>query len=166
MKLMSWFFILLLVFAACFSGCAKQVPKPKEVTAATPAAQPGKEVEKVEPGDIEEVEPDTLAEPVQSVADTSGGRTGSGSPAWGESRQTGFSVQVFASSTPNGAVTFASEARGRFSQPVFIVFEEGLYKVRIGGCLSRQEADELKAKARDMGYADSWVVAPGVEPKK
>ncbi|MDI6808909.1 MAG: SPOR domain-containing protein [Candidatus Eisenbacteria bacterium] len=162
MKLMSWFFILMLVFAVCLSGCAKQVPKPKEITAATPS----KEVEKAELGDIEEAELDTLAEPVQGVKDTSVVKTGTGSPAWSQSRQTGFSVQVFASSTSDGAVTFASEARGRFSQPVFIVFEEGLYKVRVGGCLSRQEADELKARARDMGYADSWVVAPGVEPQK
>lgn len=73
------------------------------------------------------------------------------------SQTPGYRVQIFASSDRTKAESAAAEARQRFSEPVYIEFETPLYKVRVGDCATRHEADLLKEKAGTQGYDGAWV---------
>jgi hypothetical protein len=66
-------------------------------------------------------------------------------------------VQIFASSQQERAEEIAAEARTRFREPVYVVYDAPFYKVRVGDCITRQEADVLKEKASAQGYEAPWV---------
>jgi hypothetical protein len=69
----------------------------------------------------------------------------------------GYRVQIFASSERARAESAAAEARRKFTEPVYVEFEAPLYKVRVGDCVTRHEADTLKEKAGVQGYEGAWV---------
>lgn len=70
----------------------------------------------------------------------------------------GLRVQIFASSTEKGASKVANDARAAFSEGVYVEHEAPYYKVRIGDCLSKDEAGGLRAKAVRLGYRGAFVV--------
>ncbi|HWN80855.1 MAG TPA: SPOR domain-containing protein [Candidatus Udaeobacter sp.] len=69
----------------------------------------------------------------------------------------GYRIQIFASSERQRAESAAVDARQRFTEPVYVEFEAPLYKVRLGDCATRHEADTLKDKAGAQGYDGAWV---------
>jgi len=78
-------------------------------------------------------------------------------PSTSAAQTPGYRVQIFASSDRNRAESAAAEARQRFAEPVYIEFEAPLYKVRVGDCATRHEADTLKERAGAQGYDGAWV---------
>jgi cell division septation protein DedD len=72
-------------------------------------------------------------------------------------------VQIFASSEQARAREVAAAARSRFGEPVYIEYESPLYKVRVGDCITRTEADALKDRAITQGYDGPWVVESSVQ---
>ena len=40
---------------------------------------------------------------------------------------------------------------------MYVEFEAPLYKVRIGDCATRHEAEMLRDKASTLGYDGSWI---------
>jgi hypothetical protein len=46
---------------------------------------------------------------------------------------------------------------------MYIEFEAPLYKVRVGDCATRHEADTLKEKAGTQGYDGAWVAETPVQ---
>ncbi len=73
--------------------------------------------------------------------------------------QSGWRVQVFASSTRENARRVAEEARWKFVEhQVFIIEQDGLHKVQVGNGLSRIQADQLKNNARMNGYPGAFAV--------
>jgi len=70
----------------------------------------------------------------------------------------GFRVQIFASNTNEGANKIASEARFKFTESVYVEYENPYYKVRIGDLKNRADAETLREKARNVGYSDAWIV--------
>jgi cell division septation protein DedD len=74
-------------------------------------------------------------------------------PAWG------WRVQIFVSSTVENARKVAEEARWKFGdQQIFIVAADPFYKVQAGANLSRQDAELLKVRARQLGYQQAYPV--------
>ncbi|MCX7994494.1 MAG: SPOR domain-containing protein [candidate division WOR-3 bacterium] len=76
----------------------------------------------------------------------------------------GFRVQIFASSTQKGASKVADDARGIFGGKVYIEHAPPYYKVRVGDCLTREEAEALKNLAISKGYRSAFIVETMVNP--
>ena len=70
----------------------------------------------------------------------------------------GFRVQIFASSTEKGAQKVAQDAKSAFTEAVYVDYEVPYYKVRIGDCLTRGEARELRKRAIQLGYRGAFIV--------
>lgn len=77
----------------------------------------------------------------------------------------GFRVQIGAFKNQEGAEAVANEARARFTEKVYVEYIYPLYKVRVGNCTSRSEAEVLKQKAISLGYADAFVTPAQIESK-
>ncbi len=83
----------------------------------------------------------------------------------------GFRVQIYASGTRDGAdskrrevvqwwatnKTGAPTVMGRGDLPIYVPQQQGLYKVRIGNYLTRQEADQAAAFLRRK-FPDTFIV--------
>lgn len=73
----------------------------------------------------------------------------------------GFRVQLFATQDIEKATLEKKEAEFSFAEdriPVYIEFDSPMYKVRIGNCTTRDEAEQLRELARRKGYSTSWIV--------
>lgn len=80
-----------------------------------------------------------------------------GIPA-GVPTEQGFRVQVFASQSEYVAQNARSAAQERLGVPAYVDFVDGLYKVRVGDCKTRKEAEALLEHCRSKYYKDAWVV--------
>ena len=73
----------------------------------------------------------------------------------------GFRVQLFASKDIEKATLEQKEAEYMFlddSVAVYVKFESPMYKVRVGDCRSRDDAEKLQGIARRKGYPSAWIV--------
>ncbi len=70
----------------------------------------------------------------------------------------GFRVQLLATTDENQARDAKKKAIFKFQSGVYLVFEAPHYKLRIGDCASRREAEELKKEASRNGFQDAWIV--------
>jgi hypothetical protein len=73
----------------------------------------------------------------------------------------GFRVQILATSNIETASLTEQEATDRFDkleQNTYLLFEAPLYKVRIGDCLKRNEAEDLRELALSFGYTGAFIV--------
>jgi len=71
----------------------------------------------------------------------------------------GYRIQLVASSTEAAAQRVAGEAEAALGAPAYISYEGGYWKVRIGNCATRMEAESLRSQARSSGYGDAWISA-------
>jgi hypothetical protein len=79
-------------------------------------------------------------------------------PSDRSSRREVFSVQLFASASRALAERRGSQLEARFSAPVRVEKEEGLFKVRLGLFATRAEAERSRRRALDLGLRDAFVV--------
>ncbi len=73
----------------------------------------------------------------------------------------GFRVQIFATQNIENATLQKKEAEFVFlgdSVAVYIDFDSPMYKIRVGDCLNRAEAENLREIARKHGYPTSFIV--------
>jgi hypothetical protein len=73
----------------------------------------------------------------------------------------GFRVQIFATQNIETATLQKKEAEfvfGGDSVAVYIEFDSPMYKIRVGDCLNRADAENLRETARRHGYPTSFVV--------
>ena len=71
----------------------------------------------------------------------------------------GYRVQIFAGSSEDNARELALEAESALGVPVYVNHVDGYWKVRVGDCRTRAEAETLRNRARNAGYADCWIAA-------
>ena len=71
----------------------------------------------------------------------------------------GYRVQVFATGGRENAENFEMKIEMQLGVPAYIEYVDGIYKVRVGDCRSRQQAESLRQRCRSAGYADAWIVA-------
>jgi hypothetical protein len=74
----------------------------------------------------------------------------------------GFRVQLFAGVSEDNARKLAREAESALGVPVYVSYMDGYWKVRAGDCRTRAEAETLRNRARNAGYADCWIAADTV----
>ena len=79
---------------------------------------------------------------------------------------TGYRVQILATKNIETASLFEQEASERFKnfdQKTYLIFEAPLYKIRVGDCKERQQAEELRDKAMQYGYRESFIVKTKIQ---
>lgn len=76
----------------------------------------------------------------------------------------GYRVQIISTPFEETAREVRNEALLKFEEPVYMIFDAPYYKVRIGDCLSRFEAEDLQQKAIEKGFGQAWVVRTLVTP--
>lgn len=106
-----------------------------------------------EPVNVETVEPETPP----PDASPSGGPSKSLDSA--AKMMDGYRVQVFASASEAVAQSARQAAEVRLGVAAYVEFIDRMYKVRVGDCPTRDEADVLLQKCRDAGYGDAWVAS-------
>ncbi len=75
----------------------------------------------------------------------------------------GYRVQVFASTSRGNAERVFAEARGLLGEKAYLEVALPLYKVRVGNCVTQQEALPLKERAIEKGYKSAFVVETDIE---
>jgi hypothetical protein len=81
-------------------------------------------------------------------------KTGSGKVT----EEQGFRVQLFASGEEKEARSYEERALLLFNENVYLTFEIPTYKVRLGDCRTRSEANILRQEAENKGFTGAWVV--------
>lgn len=109
---------------------------------------------------VEDAKADTLDEEVMAepVAESP---LAEESVAVSPSTPSGWSVQLLASSSLPVARERAAGLTRYFPEPPRVEPVGGLFKVRVGHCATRGEAERLRRKALKLGLRDAFVVAPG-----
>lgn len=81
----------------------------------------------------------------------------------GESGQTrGWRVQVFTTENEVAAQEYKNKVEIKLDMDAYIVVMYPYYKVRVGNCLTREEAEELENKVRAKGF-ETFIVRDTVE---
>ena len=108
----------------------------------------------------EPIEVETV-EPVIEAPTPSGGSPGVGAapgPAQTPAKtMDGYRVQLFASGSETAAESARQTAEVRLGVATYVELIDGIYKVRVGDCPTREEAEVLLKKCREAGYGDAWV---------
>ncbi len=86
-------------------------------------------------------------------------------PAGAPAQVFGFRIQIFASSTNNGASRVADDARAVFgNQSVYVDHIVPYYKVRVGDCVTREDAEALRKQALNFGFTGAFIVETMITP--
>jgi hypothetical protein len=79
----------------------------------------------------------------------------------------GYRVQICAVSEEDRAKQIQRDALLKFiDQEVYLIYDTPYYKVRVGNCLTRYEADKLQQLAVEKGFDDAWVVRTNIVLKR
>jgi hypothetical protein len=166
-------FFTLLMAAVALTACSpKQAAKaPERATAKQPyqlesegtVPPPEKKASNPE-ADVEEIvvqEPEIVGEDVPAPKDTT--KAARRGPTTVEGKDGGFAipvfrVQVLATTSEKSARDTKKKIEDRLSLPAYVSLEDGMFKVRVGDCTTRAEAQKLRGKVRAAGYTDAWIV--------
>ena len=75
-----------------------------------------------------------------------------------------FRVQFFATQYPDEASSVSEAVKNQLSVNTYIDYKAPYYWVKVGDCETKEEAESLMDKIRELGYKGSWVVEMKVEP--
>ncbi|RKZ24664.1 hypothetical protein DRQ26_07100 [bacterium] len=70
----------------------------------------------------------------------------------------GYKIQIYISLQQEDAQNVAETAQNKLDEKVTVEFDPPYYKVRIGNCVTSEEAEELLEKVKRIGYPDAWIV--------
>jgi len=79
----------------------------------------------------------------------------------------GWKVQLFSTTDFYRADTVYFQAIDDFiEQDVVKVFNSPYYKIRLGNCITREEAEDLLDRALDLKYRDAWIIRTAVKTEE
>jgi len=79
----------------------------------------------------------------------------------------GWKVQVFSTSDFYEADTVYKQAKDSFEdEEVEKIFNSPYYKIRVGNCSTREEAENLLSKALELKYREAWIIRTRVKVKE
>lgn len=70
----------------------------------------------------------------------------------------GYRVQIYVTREEFDARGVEEAALLQFDEGIYLTFDSPNYKIRVGDCVTRAQASQLRDKAVKMGYRDAWVV--------
>ncbi|MCD6245431.1 SPOR domain-containing protein [candidate division WOR-3 bacterium] len=139
-------------------SCAPKKQNQKEVISDTTAYKPIIMEENTEDTtDVDTEAMSTSADTTKSTVDTTISIT--------TAPQSGYRVQVFATFSEEKADMIANQVRERTTEPVYVEYIAPYYKVRVGDCTTRDEAESLKSNLFGLGYSDAFIVQDTINPK-
>ncbi|NQT24197.1 SPOR domain-containing protein [candidate division KSB1 bacterium] len=74
----------------------------------------------------------------------------------------GWRVQLLSVSDEQSAREAKGRAMKRFNEGVYMILDGSSYKIRVGDCISEDDAKNLVTKAIQKGYPDAWKVVSRV----
>lgn len=158
--------VLLLALGLLVCGCAAKKPmqKPQSATMEEPyqfekegEIPPLKGSDIVEEPDFEEV-PVTEEEVIEEEMEIPPAEEIVAEEAPSVEMMDGFRIQVFATGNEETAEAVREAGERKLGVPVYTELVDGLYKVRVGDCRTREEAEALLKRCKDSGYGDAWIV--------
>lgn len=78
----------------------------------------------------------------------------------------GFRVQVLATRFAEKADSLKSSLSEFIDEQTYVTFEAPNYKVRVGDCTDRKQAEELQEKMQKMGFHSAWIIRERIELEK
>ena len=141
-------------------------------------SQPGGEKAPGKPQYVEDFDPKTLnnddlvISPIDAAeqapaTDAATHGVEAGTPEAQVEEVMGYRVQIMLGKDEAAIQEEKRKAMFKFEVPVYVVFESPNYKIRVGDCLTRHEADQLRdLAARRYGYDGAWVVRSKVKRQR
>ena len=108
------------------------------------------------------IEPEISTQPIETVPALQAPLVTDEEEQWEEAIKPGYRVQVFASKGVDAARQVEAEVMELFPGIVYLSYDPPNYKVRIGNCSTRKEANEIRREAIRYGYKDAWVVRDNI----
>ena len=150
--------LLAVVVASCTPAKVQKVERasekePYELTSEG-EIPPAEEAEVVEEADVEEtvvLEEPIEVEETEAPVDTT-------TPPPPPDMLPGFRVQIFAAVAEDLAARAVTAAEERLGVRGYVELVDGMYKVRVGDCITRDEAESLLARCQETYYKDAWIV--------
>src|SRR3990172_7689147 len=81
-------------------------------------------------------------------------------------QQSGYRVQILSTRDEEEARNVRRDAILKFQDSVYLMFDDPYYKVRVGDCISRFDADKLQEAAITKGFPEAWVIRTNVQPQR
>ena len=75
----------------------------------------------------------------------------------------GYRVQALVTLNTHSADTIRAVLSDKIDEDVYITYEVPYYKIRVGNCVDRKQAEELKLKLVELGYASAWIIRTRVK---
>lgn len=75
-----------------------------------------------------------------------------------------YRVQFFATQYPDEANRVSELVKSELSESTYIDYKTPYYWVRVGDCFTKEDAEALLQRVRNLGYPQSWVVEVKTEP--
>ena len=163
---MRYLYSFLILGFMFFLGCpSAETGGPQEVTAEeTPAVTveeaPATEAVSSEPTSVET----TAAETTDVEAITTEAPPAAPAEELTPAPKMGYRVQIGAFSFEEGANKVKIRAESELNQKVYVDFIEGMYKVRVGDFLTREDAEAYRDKLIGMGYNGAFLVETEISP--
>lgn len=160
---------------ACLAACGATAP-PKQNSSRVEPAKGGydfKSEGKIPPpaggsarpeADVEEI---AVSDTSLDVSEADAPRdTTAPAPVVSDSTADGFRIQIFASADRDVAENARNVAASRLNLPAYLDLDSGVYKVRIGDYVTRDQATAALPSVRGQFYPDAWVVPARVNMPK
>ncbi len=77
-------------------------------------------------------------------------------------RVNGYRVQLIATRNESEARSNMENALSFFPERVYLLFDSPFYKLRVGDCVLRSDADSLQQRAIHRGFSSAWIIASQV----
>jgi septal ring-binding cell division protein DamX len=168
LSFLALFFLLLAAFAGCTrpasTGSAEREmsrpPEPAEESTQQPVAEIDESIYDLEEEMPEEdtVEPEELEERIEPIVVDTVLVEEVAAPEPIVTYGIGYRVQILASGERGAAESLKAKAEGEIAMPVYIEFEDGYYKVRVGDFATRDEAAAARSRLSEL-YPDCWIVS-------
>ena len=75
----------------------------------------------------------------------------------------GYRVQALVTRNTHSADSIRAVLSDKIDEDVYITYEVPYYKIRVGNCVDRKQAEELKLKLVELGYASAWIIRTRVK---
>jgi cell division septation protein DedD len=110
----------------------------------------------------DEIDPDELEETLEPIEIDSVVVEEVAAPEAPAAYGIGYRVQIFASNDRSAAESLKRKAESETAMPVYVEYEGGYYKVRVGDFESRDAAAAARARLSEL-YPDCWIVTTTVQ---
>ena len=75
----------------------------------------------------------------------------------------GYRVQALVTRNTHSADSIRAVLSDKIDEDIYITYEVPYYKIRVGNCVDRKQAEELKLKLVELGYASAWIIRTRVK---